>query len=286
MNPTKGGKSNMDHLNRLPRRLLTAAVLAVAAIAIGAVFGVARNGQAASTQKPSEASPPTISGTPQVGKSLQADHGKWDGSTPITYTYQWRRCDANGGKCAGISGATARLYDVVSQDVGNTLRVHVTAKNSDGSASDTSVPSAVVTAAPAPPPATGCPSGSGGVNVSQLSSPARLLVDGIQSSPSTLGRNPGDVTVRVHVSACSGRDVAGALVYVTAVPFNQFSIPTEAATGSDGWVTETMHQQRGYPAARQQQLLALFVRARKPGENLLSGISTRRLVSVPVDLSQ
>jgi len=276
----------MNHRKRLSQRALTATILALAAIAIGAVFGVARNGQAASTQKPSEASPPTISGTPQVGKSLQADHGKWNGSTPFTYTYQWRRCDASGGKCAGISGANARLYDVVTQDVGHTLRVHVTVKNTDGSASDTSAPTAVVTAAAAPPPATGCPSGNGGVNVSQLSPPARLLIDGQQSSPSTLGRSPGDVTVRIHVSACSGRDVSGALVYVTAVPFNQFSIPTEAATGSDGWVTETMHQQSGYPAASHQQLLAVFVRARKPGDNVLGGISTRRLVSLPVDLSR
>lgn len=276
----------MDHLNRLPRRALTAAMLAVAAIAIGAVFGAARTSQAAHTAKPNEASPPTISGTAQVGKTLTADHGKWNGSTPITYSYQWRRCDTNGGSCAGISGANARLYDVVTQDVGNTLRVKVTAKNGDGSASDTTAPSAVVTAAAAPPPATGCPSGNGAVNVSQLSSPARLLIDGQQSNPSTLGRSPGDVTVRIHVSACNGRDVSGALVYATAVPFNQFSIPTEAATGGDGWVTETMHQESGYPAASRQQLLAVFIRARKPGEAVLGGISTRRLVSLPVNLHQ
>jgi hypothetical protein len=276
----------MRNPNGQIRRVLTPAVLALAAIVIGAVFGTARNSVAAGKASPTEAAPPTISGTAQVGKTLTADHGKWNGSTPITYSYAWRRCDANGGNCAGISGANARLYDVVTQDVGHTLRVHVTATNSDGSASDTTAPSAVVTAAPAPPPATGCPGGSGAVNVTQLSPPARLLVDGMQSNPSTLGRTPGDVTVKIHVSACGGRDVEGALVYLTAVPYAQFSIPAEAATGSDGYVTEVMHQDARYPASPRQELLAVFVRARKPGENLLGGISTRRLVSFPVNLAQ
>lgn len=239
---------------------------------------------APTTTKPSASSPPTISGTPQQGKTLTADHGSWNGTTPISYGYQWLRCDAHGGACGGISGATAGEYDVKSNDVGHTLRVRVKATNSAGSTNDTSAPTAVVTAAAPPPAPTGCPSGSGGVNVSQLSPPARLTIDGMQASPSTLGRDPGTVTMRFHVSACGGRAVSGALVYVTAVPFSQFSIPPEAATGNDGWVTEQMHQEAHYPASSRQQLLAVFVRARKPGENVLGGISTRRLVSFPVNL--
>ncbi len=239
---------------------------------------------APTTTKPSESSPPTISGTTQEGKTLTADPGKWNGTTPISYSYQWLRCDAHGGSCGGISGATAREYDLKSNDVGHTLRVRVKASNSAGSANDTSAPTGVVTAAAPPPAPTGCPSGTGGVSVTQLSPPARLNIDGMQSSPSTLGRHVGDVTVKFHVSACGGRAVSGALVYVTAVPFAQFSIPPEAATGSDGWVTETMHQDAHYPASPRQQLLAVFVRARKPGDNVLGGISTRRLVSFPVDL--
>jgi len=276
----------MRHLNRPLKRLLTAAMLAVAAIAIGAVFGAAGESQAASKAAPSENSPPTISGTAQVGKALTADHGSWSGTAPLHYSYQWQRCNTNGGSCAGISGATARIYDVVTQDEGNTLRVHVTVKNTDGSASDTSVPTAVVAAAPAAPAPTGCPSGSGGVNVSQLSPPARLSIDGFQSTPSVIGRHPGQVQVRVHISACGGRSVEGALVYVAAIPFNQFDVPPEMATGSDGWSQLTLSQLRGYPASAHQQLLAVFLRARKSGDPPLAGISTSRLVSFKVNLNQ
>jgi hypothetical protein len=91
------------------------------------------------------------------------------------------------------------------------------------------------------------------------------------------------VTVRFHVSACGGRPVQGALVYATAVPFNQFS-SAEQTTGADGWASLTLNRQADYPASQKQQLLVMFARARKPGETALGGISTRRLVSFPVDL--
>jgi hypothetical protein len=262
--------------------------MAAGAIAIGAIFGTVGTGQAAHSTAPSEKNPPTINGTAQEGKTLTADHGDWNGTQPFTYHYQWLRCDTNGGGCAGISTANSRLYDVKSQDVGHTLRVRVTVTNSSGSAKDDSAPTAVVKAAvTTPPPApTGCPSGSGAINISDLTPPARLLIDGFNSTPSVLGQSVGTLSIRVHVSACGGRSVQGALVYAAAVPFNQFSVTSEQQTGADGWATVNEQQLNGYPASPRQGLLAVMLRARKSGESLLGGVSSRRLVSFRVNLRQ
>ena len=272
----------------LRKRALGAVLLALAATAIGAVFSLAQEGGAASTVAPTNSTPPTISGTPKVNETFTADPGKWNGSTPITFSYQWRRCDKDGGSCSNISGATEKTYALKQVDQDNTLRVRVTAKNNDGSAQATSVPSAVVAAAtPTPPPVTnGCPSGTGIIQVADLKAPARLLLDRQEVSPGVIGRSTQDITVRFHVSACSGRSVQGALVYSTAVPFQQFSIPAETPTGADGWATMQMHQLGGFPAARRQQLLVIFTRARKSGEDPLGGVSTRRLSSFRVDLGR
>jgi len=272
------------HRKQNTTRWVTAGIMAAAALVIGAVFGGAGSGVAAGKVAPSNQSPPTITGTTQDGSTLTASNGTWNGTTPITYTYQWRRCDSDGGSCASISGATNQTYVLKNVDVGNTMRVRVTAKNSSGSAQSTSVPTAVVKAAP-PTTTNGCPtSGSGTLLVSDLALPARLLIDGQTISPSPITRSTQDITVKFHVSACGGRSVQGALVYATAVPFEQFSIAPEAQTGSDGWATLTMHQDRFFPASARQQILAMQARARKGGEPILGGISTRRLVSFPVHL--
>ena len=261
----------------------TASILTLLAAVAVAALVVAGLSQAASP--PVNQSPPTISGTPQVGQTLTADVGKWGGATPITYSYDWRRCDSNGGSCASISGSNDKSYVLKPVDSGNTLRVRVSAKNSDGSNSSTSVPTAVVAAAP-PTTSGGCPtSGTGTLDIATIAPPARLNIDGQQASPTTIGRSVGDLTLKFHVSACSGRSVQGALVYATAVPFEQFGVPAEVSTGSDGWATLTLHRASRFPASSRQQLLAVFVRARKSGENLLGGVSTRRLVSFPVNLS-
>ena len=267
----------------------------IAAIVVSALTVFASAGVAARADKPVNVDPPTISGTAEDGKVLSADRGNWS-NKPTDFNYQWRRCDKTGGSCANISGAHALKYTLTSADVGNTLRFRVEAKNADGSTTATSVPTAVVqktapttttttTTTTTPSRGNGCPSGNGNPDqVASISAPARLLIDTVTSSPRVATASTDTLVVRLHVtSTCTG-PVQGALVYATATPFNQFNVPSEQPTGSDGWAEIRFNRLRGFPVSSKQQLIALFARARKPGEALLGGISTRRLFSLPVNL--
>ncbi len=243
-------------------------------------------GVAARAVAPVNTSPPTVTGTAQEGHTLTGDKGKWSG-VPTDYNYFWTRCNKGGNACSNISGAHATTYALTSVDVGNTVRFKVEAKNADGSTFASSDQTAVIAAAtkpPPPPPATGCPAGSGPVKVTDVSSPARLLIDGQQANPSVVHRGTRQIILRYHVSACGGRSVQGALVYATAVPFNQLNIPAEQTTGADGWAELNFNTLAGFPVSPHQQLIALFVRARKSGDDILGGISTRRLFSIQVRL--
>ena len=266
-------------------------LVAIALLGLASIVAVtAGNGFARSSVAPSNTSPPTISGKAQAGQTLKAENGTWSGTAPITYTYQWRICNENGGACHDIAGAMGNEYSLKPGDAGNTIRVQVTAKNADGSTNATSVPSGMIANASATTTTTtttttsssanGCPTGGGAHPVTTISSPARMSIDQFTVSPSTITHSTRDLTARFHVSACGGA-VQGALVYATPVPYGMFPVPNEQATGADGWATIQFHA-TGFPATAKQQLLVMFVRARKSGDNLLGGISTRRLVSFKV----
>jgi hypothetical protein len=270
-------------MRRHLRKLVPLSVLAATAAFAGAMLGGTGLGVAATQAAPSNQTPPTVKGTAEVGSTLTASDGTWT-NNPTNFTYSWRRCDADGGSCSAISGAIEKTYVLKAVDKDNTLRVRVTARNADGSATATSVPTSVIRVAAAPAPTTGCARTGGTVPIGELSAPERLLIDRNEAVPSVVGRSTDSVTMRVRVSACNGKPVNGALVFVTFVPYNQFTVPQEQATGDDGWATLRMSRLGGYPATPKQQLLVAFVRARKPGESLLGGVSTRRLVSFRVDL--
>jgi hypothetical protein len=218
----------------------------IATIIVSALGAFAGSGHAASAVAPENTTPPSISGTPQEGSTLSGNRGQWANS-PTSFADIWLRCDKNGGSCANINGATGRSYKLT----------------------------------PARP--SGCPPTGNPDQVSQMSLPAKLIVDQFQPQPSTLNASTQSFALRVHVTSTCGGPVQGALVYGTPTPFNQFD-ETQSNTGSDGWATLNFSRQANYPVNGKQQILAMFLRASKPGENVLAGITGYRLVNVPVNL--
>src|SRR4051812_46793774 len=93
---------------------------------------------------PQNTAAPTVSGTNTEGQTLVGTDGTWAGAATIAFTYAWSRCDATGGACAPIAGATAKTYVLTAADVDKTVRLTVTAKNALGSRSETTVPTAVI----------------------------------------------------------------------------------------------------------------------------------------------
>ena len=77
-----------------------------------------------------------------------------------------------------------------------------------------------------------------------------------------------------------GNVVRGALVYAIGLPQVWVRAAPEVVTGTNGWAQITFLPKRAMPLRRAS--LALFLRARKPGDSLLAGVSSRRLVQIRI----
>jgi len=189
---------------------------------------------------PANTTPPAISGTAQDGQTLHAGTGVWTGAPAPTYAYQWQSCNAAGGGCSSIEGATTSSYALGHTDVGTTLRVTVEARNSAGSASSTSEASAVVAAlvpSNTTPPAisgtaqagqtlsaaTGAWSGTPPLTYAYQWQSCNSFGEGCLSIPGATGASyvPGEGevagTLRVVVSATNSAGTASASSEATAV---------------------------------------------------------------------
>jgi uncharacterized protein YukE len=90
---------------------------------------------------------PAITGTARVGHALTASNGSWAGASPISYSYQWQRCNSTGSSCSSIGKATDQNYVASSHDADRTLRVAVTATNADGKSQALSTPTGTIASA-------------------------------------------------------------------------------------------------------------------------------------------
>jgi len=268
-------------IQRAQKRALPTLVLAAllaGGVALLAALGYAPGVATAQAQyAPQNTSPPTISGDARVGATLTATTGTWNGS-PTSYAFQWQRCSpADPLTCTPITGATSNTYVVQQGDQGNRLRVVVTATNASGSTSAASNPTAVVQPA-GPGGQTPLPGGGVSIPVTEVNPPERLVVERVEFSPNPVRSRQTPVQVRVLVRDTRGYYVRGALVFLRSTPLLT-STPPEQQTQTDGWVTFSVQPTAEFPL-RNGYNVQFFVRARKQGDNLLAGVSTRRLVQV------
>lgn len=120
-----------EHCPQQPlRRHLRA--LCRAALLIGAVIVLA----GCPGDGPSNTSLPEVSGVAELNNTLTASTGGWTDS-PSSFAYQWQTCTSS-GSCSNVVGATTASYSITQSDLGNTVRVAVTATNGAGSTTATS----------------------------------------------------------------------------------------------------------------------------------------------------
>ena len=91
---------------------------------------------------------PELSNNTSAGTPVTTTSGRWGGAP--AFAYSWQRCDASGGNCVPIGGATGPAYTPTSADIGSRLQSRVTATQGGRSASSDSDPSGVVADRTAP----------------------------------------------------------------------------------------------------------------------------------------
>jgi hypothetical protein len=238
------------------------AVILTLVLAAGLAVGAAA---ATSPTKPKNTVLPSIVGTPTVGQTLTAGAGAWAGTTPIKFYYQWARSNAAGG-FDPIPGATQSNYMLAAADSGHKLFVQIKAQNAGGVAWVNSKPTAAISALPA----------GSVMQISSVALPNRLLISGLSFADASAGSGRASIQARFRVTDSQGHPVQGALVKAIALPFGWTRDAREQATGADGWTSIVIAPTKLMPMNVKN--VAVFVRARKPGDSMLGGVSTRRLV--------
>jgi hypothetical protein len=234
---------------------------------------------------PHDTHEPSIAGPATQGATITASTGAWAGASPISLTFQWVRCGADGGKpdgsnCATIPGATSAKYVLTAGDVGHRVRVQVTAKNARGTSTAASNATRTIAspAAPLPAGAVKLSNGKYSIPVSSVTLPARLVVENLSFTPNPVRTRRTVIVLRVHVVDTRGFVVRNALVFARSTPLVTVS-GGERRTDGNGWATVRLIPRANFPV-RNGYSVQFFVRARKPGDNVLAGVSTRRLVQV------
>src|SRR4029450_6920654 len=105
-----------------------------------------------------------------------------------------------------------------------------------------------------------------------------LVTSGVEFAPRVLASGQ-PFTGRFRVTDTRGYIVRDAIIVVTGGPLGWMHKPQEVKTNVDGLVTVQLTPTMRLRLVRGGSMV-MFIRARKDGDSLLAGISTRRLVRV------
>jgi hypothetical protein len=226
----------------------------VVLLGAGLIAGVAA---ARTTVVPRNTTPPTITGTAREGETLTAHNGGW-ANAPTSFAYQWQRCGGDGSGCADISGANKQTYTVASTDSDHTVRVQVTASNTDGQATASSAPTAQISSRSAPV-TTAKPTISGSAVVGeQLTADNGTWTGGVDSFSYQWQRCTASM-------ACTNVDGATAKVYGVRT----------ADVGSSLRVQVTAHNASGSTASAASDTTAVVTANGTPAVTVTTPSSTR-----------
>jgi len=237
---------------------------------------VASNPTAVVVGAPVNTALPIASGSPFVDGTLTVQPGSWTGRQPIDFSYAWQRCNAAGGECATIAGATGRSYRLTSSDVNHKIRCSVTARNAIGSTTVLSSESGLVSV-PLPPGAVRLPNGAVSIPPASVPSDQRLVVSQVAFSPGTVTSRRGTITVRVKVADTRGYVVRDAVVFLRSTP--RVTSGARLVTAMDGWMTARVVPLPSFPL-RKGGHVQFFVKAYRSGDPGLGGVAGYRLVQV------
>jgi hypothetical protein len=211
------------------------------AIGVAAALIAAVTASAARAVVPQNTAPPSVTGNAREGETLSASNGSWNGS-PTKFAYQWQRCSGDGSGCADVAGAQNATYNVAGADVDHTLRVQVTASDTDGQSTASSMPTDLVSAK-ADPQNTVRPSVSGTAKVGEeLTATSGTWTGGVRSFAYQWQRCSTAGTGCTDVSGATGRtygvrsaDVGKVLqVVVTATNASGTTTATSPTTATVG----------------------------------------------------
>ena len=211
--------------------------------------------------RPTNTKEPTVTGTATVGSTLQANRGEWAGEQPITYSFTWLRCDAQGDNCSEVPGAN----DTSSGQVGR-QRPHPAGEGHGSQRPRLDLgdlePDECSRRRHASAPSTG-----GSVGTSRRRRSPRRLAGEVLPIPVRSRTAP--ITVRVQVTARGGRPVNGARVFMRATP--RVVTGQTQVTGGDGYATLTLVPNAQFPQPRNGFNVQFFIKAYRAGDPPLGG---------------